>query len=83
MPARMSHVKQDLHPLLDDQDRGEKLATGKSTSMKATEKLKIVKNILTIGTWNVQIRWATGKLELLRNEMKRFRYYIVGISEVR
>ena len=49
----------------------------------ATEKLKITKNTLTVGTWNVQTLWATGKLELLRNEIKRFRYDIVGISEVR
>lgn len=26
---------------------------------------------------------TAGKLELLRNEMKRFRYDIIGISEVR
>ena len=38
---------------------------------------------MTVGTWNVQTLWATGKLELLRNEMKRFRYDILGISEVR
>jgi exonuclease III len=31
----------------------------------------------------VQTLWATGKLELLRNEMKRFSYDIIGISEVR
>ena len=51
--------------------------------MKAIEKLKIAKNTLTVRTWNVQTLWTTGKLELLRNEMKRFRYDIVGISEVR
>ena len=31
----------------------------------------------------MQTLWAAGKLELLRNEMKRFRYDIIGISEVR
>ena len=51
--------------------------------MKATEKLKKAKNTLTVGTWNVQTLWTTGKLELLRNEMKRFRYDIVDSSEVR
>ena len=76
-------VEQGSHPLLGDQGRGEKLATGKLTSMKATEKLKIAKNTLTIETWNIQTLWATGKLELLRNEMKRFRHDIAGISEVR
>ena len=68
---------------LGDHDRGEKFSTEKLTSTKATEKLKIAKNTLTVGTWNVQTLWTTGKLELLRNEMKRFGYDIVGISEVR
>ena len=49
----------------------------------ATGKLKIAKNTQTVRTWNVQTLWATGKLELLRNEMKRFKYDTVGISEVR
>lgn len=38
---------------------------------------------MTVGTWNVQTLWAARKLELLRNEMKRFKYDILGISEVR
>ena len=50
---------------------------------KNTQKLKLAKNTMTIGTRNVQTLWAAGKLELLRNEMKRFRYDIIGISEVR
>ena len=41
-------------PLLADQGRGEKLATGKSTSMKTAEKLKLEENTRTIGTWNIQ-----------------------------
>ena len=82
---RPAVTKQGPRPLLNGQGRVEKLATGKSTSTKGkktTEKVKIAKNTLTVGTWNVQTLWATGKLELLRNEMKRFRYDIVGISEV-
>jgi hypothetical protein len=63
------------------------LATGKTSNTNHTtsntHKLKLVKNTLTVGTWNVQTLWAAGKLELLRNEMKRFRYEIIGISEVR
>ena len=80
-------VKQGPRPLLGDQSRVEKLAAGKSTSTKVKEperkKLKIAKDTLTVGTWNVQTLWATGKLELLRNEVERFRCDIVGISEVR
>jgi hypothetical protein len=63
------------------------LATGKNLytnyTTENTIKLKLAKNTLTVGTWNVQTLWAAGKLELLRNEMKRFRYDIIGISEVR
>ncbi|CAF3081499.1 unnamed protein product [Rotaria sp. Silwood2] len=33
--------------------------------------------------WNVQTLWAAGKLELLGNEMKQYRYDVIGISEVR
>ena len=79
-------MKQSPRPLLIDHGRVKKLATGKSTSTKdkraATEKLKIAENTLTVGTWNVQTLWTTGKLELFRNEMKRFRYNIAVISEV-
>ena len=54
-------VKQDPRPLVNDQDRVEKLSTGKPTSMKgkgiakATEKLKIARDMLTGGTCNIQI----------------------------
>jgi hypothetical protein len=63
------------------------LVTGKHANTRCmtgnTQRLKPVKNTLTVGTWNVQTLWAAGKLELLRNEMKRFKYDIIGISEVR
>ena len=76
--------KQDPRPLLSNQGRVEKLVTGtNSNTTKNTQKLTLAKNTLTIGTWNVQTLWAAGKLELLRNEMKRFKYDIIGISEVR
>ena len=48
-----------------------------------SNKFKLTKHIFTVGTWNVRTLWATGKLELLRNEMKRYRYDVIGISEVR
>lgn len=79
--------KQGPRPLSSDQGRVDKLATGKPSNTKHptknTQRLKLDKNILTVGTWNVQTLWAAGKLELLRNEMKRFRFDIIGISEVR
>jgi hypothetical protein len=107
--------EQDPRPLSWNQDRVEKLATGRTnhttTSSHATtvptssaptkrnqvqaqttatttnkyvsNKLTLTKHIFTVGTWNVRTLWATGKLELLRNEMKRYRYDVIGISEVR
>ena len=82
-PLGRHPIKQGSCPLLSNQSRVKKLATEKLTSTKATEKLKIAKNTLTVGTWNVQALWTTGKLDLFRNEIKRFRYDIVGIYEVR
>ena len=76
--------EQGPRPLPSNQGTVEKLATGKQpNTTKNTHRLKLVKNTLTVGTWNVQTLWAAGKLELLRNEMKRFRYDIIGISGVR
>ncbi|CAF1388891.1 unnamed protein product, partial [Rotaria sordida] len=57
--------------------------TATTTNKYVPNKLKLTKHILTVGTWNVRTLWAAGKLELLRNEMKRYRYDIIGNSEVR
>ncbi|CAF3418587.1 unnamed protein product [Rotaria sp. Silwood2] len=83
--------EQGSRPLSSNQNRIEKLDTGKTgTPAAVTSKVKIgkqrwkiMKDTLTVGTWNIQTLWATGKLELLRNEMKRFRFDVIGISEVR
>ena len=47
-----------------------------------SNKLKVAKDVFTIDTWNARTLWATDKLKLLRNEMKRYQYDIIGISEV-
>ncbi|CAF1545778.1 unnamed protein product [Rotaria sordida] len=57
--------------------------TTTTANSHVSNKLKLTKRIFTVGTWNVRTLWATGKLELLRNEMKHYRYDIIGISEVR
>ncbi|CAF3327901.1 unnamed protein product [Rotaria socialis] len=49
---------------------------------RTESKIGYWKDTLTVGTWNVQTLWTTGKLELLRNEMKRFRFDVIGLSEV-
>jgi hypothetical protein len=46
-------------------------------------KLKIAKNELAVGTWNVIMLWAERHLDLLREEMKRYRCDVLGLSEVR
>ena len=79
--------QQGPRPLPSNQGRVEKSAIGKHANARYTtgntQRLKPVKNTLTVGTWNMQTLRAAGKLELLRNEMKRFKYDIIGISEVR
>ncbi|CAF1270699.1 unnamed protein product [Adineta ricciae] len=58
-------------------------STQATASKYDSDKLKLMKDTFTVGTWNVRTLWATGKLELLRNEMKRYSYDVIGISEVR
>ena len=79
--------QQGPRPLPSNQGRVEKLATGKHADRRHTtgntQILRPVNKILTVGIGNVQTLWAAGKLELLRNEMKRFKYDIIDVSEVR
>src|SRR6218665_1866585 len=72
--------KQGPRPQASDRGWVEKLATGEGRDQ---QRLKISKCRLTIGTWNVRTLWATGQLELLRNEMKAYRYDILGLAEMR
>src|SRR6218665_101268 len=54
------------------------------TEKLATErKIRASKDILSVGTWNVRTLWAAGKLQLLQEEMRRYRCDILGISEMR
>lgn len=69
-------AKQGPRPQSGNQDWVEKSATG-------MHKLKVAKDELTVGTWNVRTLWAAGHLELLKEEMKRYRWDILGLSEVR
>src|SRR6218665_4052132 len=50
----------------------------------ATErKIKIARTMLSVGTWNVRTLREAGKLQLLQEEMKRYRCDILGIAEMR
>src|ERR1700733_9163342 len=64
-------------PRIQSSDRGwiEKLATER--------KMKTARNMMTVGTWNVRTLWEAGKMQLLQEEMSRYRCDILGISEMR
>src|SRR6218665_3025439 len=50
----------------------------------ATErKIKIARTMLSVGTWNVRTLREAGKMQLLQEEMKRYRCDILGIAEMR
>lgn len=38
---------------------------------------------ITVGTWNVQTLWQTGRLQMLEKELEKMRYDVIGLSEVR
>lgn len=67
-------------PQSDNRDWVEKSATGNQALHK---KLGLAKEQVTVGTWNVRTLWATGQLELLKNEMGRYKYDILGLAEMR
>ncbi|CAM2711083.1 unnamed protein product [Rotaria socialis] len=77
---KLATGKTDVMTRTKDTNRGTGVTTIKTND--GAQRLKITKDIFTVGTWNVQTLWTTGKLELLRNEMKRFRFDVVGISEL-
>jgi len=39
--------------------------------------------MFTVGIWNVRTMQAPGKLELLENEMERYRFDILRLAEMR
>ena len=57
------------------QDGNDKSTTGYS--------IRLLKIITSIGTWNVRILNRTGQIEDLTNELSRYKWDIVGLSETR
>ena len=45
--------------------------------------LKLAKQQVTIGTWNVRTLYAEGKILELEYEMERYQWNILGIAEMR
>ncbi|XP_069995005.1 craniofacial development protein 2-like [Penaeus vannamei] len=64
---------------------GEKWATGgeQEQNQRNSQHLRIAKQEVTIGTWNVRSLSATGKLNELENEMGNYTWNILGIAEMR
>ena len=54
---------------------------GKSTT--GTEYLKVARTEVILGTWNVRTLRESGRLELLKHELNRYKWDIIGLSEVR
>ena len=72
------------------QDRVEKCATGRDDMQKGPNhkdsngnKIRVTKEEVTIGTWNVRTLNALGKVEQLDHEMRRYRWSVIGLAEVR
>ena len=76
IPARSSPATRTAPSVAGHQDGGEKYATDGPKSLRA-------RNNITMGTWNVRSLRAAGKVEELTHEMKRYRWNILGLCEVR
>jgi len=76
IPDRSRPGSTTTAPTVGHQDGGDKYATGASEKIRG-------RNNITIGTWNVRTLNADGKLEELTHEMSRYRWHIIGLSEMR
>ena len=74
--ARSSPGTRTAPSVAGHQDGGEKYATDGPKSLRA-------RNNITTGTWNVRSLRAAGKAEELTHKMKRYRWDILGLCEVR
>ena len=75
-PARSSPGTRTAPSVAGHLGGGEKYATDGPKSLCA-------RNNITTGTWNVGSLRAAGKVEELTHEMKRYRWNILGVCEVR
>ena len=76
IPARSSPGTRTAPSVAGHQDGGEKYTTDGPKLLRA-------RNNITIGTWNIESLRAAGKVEELTDEMKRYRWNILGLCEVR
>ena len=76
IPARSSPGTRTASSVASHQDGGEKYATDGPKSPRA-------RNNITIGTWNKRSLRTAGTVEELTHEMKRYRWNILKLYEVR
>ena len=62
--------------------RGEEKELNISSTADNT-RVKVSKQEFTVGTWNVRTLNALGKPEQLDHEMRRYRWAVLGLAEVR
>ena len=65
------------YPIGSLQGGGDKSATGEKPS------IKLPTTGTTVGTWNVRTLYQCGKLEELTHELKRYKWDVLGLAEVR
>ena len=73
MPARTTSGNTKSASSIQYQGNNDKSSTG--------ERIKI-RHETYIGSWNVRTLRADGKLEELTHEMKRYKWNIIGLSEI-
>ena len=67
----------------ENQDGSVKLTTGKLEVEQPLYNIKLSNAITTIGTWNVRTLRICGKINELTNELDRYQWNIIGLSEIR
>ena len=75
IPAQSSPGTKTALAVAGHQDGGERYATDGPKLLRA-------RNNITIGTWNVRLLRAAGKVEKLTHEMKKYWWNIRGLCEV-
>ena len=81
MPARRTPGQTSSAPAVCVRGTGAKCTTGVNR-YRVNNRLR-VKDKLVFGTWNVETLWRDGRLEELCHELERYKWNVIGLSEVR
>ena len=85
MPDRLRPLPTTIMlPICTNQDKNNKLTTGRAnkraTLINRNHKLHL--SIISTGTWNIRTLRRCGKLEEPTNELKRYRWDIIGMAKI-